>query len=90
MGVGDRLLVVALIIAVLVGCDLNPFGNSSQANQGTCGVLWDRFKYYMEKAKDGENADKVYYAQIAEMNLSTLLHRDCCRFAETCPSAIQE
>ncbi len=85
-----RLLFAVGFSLALAGCDGTQPWNSSQASEGVCGLLWDRFKTYMEKAGRAQGSEQVYYAQIAEMNLKTLLHRDCCRFAETCPSAIQE
>lgn len=90
MGRFLKVVAVALSLAALPGCDTYPMFNKGAANEQTCTALWGRFADYMAKAKAAEHEYKIYYAQIADMNLHTLLERGCCRFQDTCPYMIQE
>lgn len=80
-------LYLLLVCATLTAClpEKNP-----QASLDSCKFLWDSFKDNMKSAKYSEGIDKVYYAQLAQMNLTVVLERGCCKYEDTCPAAIGE
>ncbi len=84
--------VMAVLAAafVLSTCDTRSYIFPELATQPTCSLLWDTFKRRLNEASSAEGVDKIYHAQIADMNLQALMHRGCCRFADTCPSLISD
>lgn len=80
---------IVLLSFLLSGCILEKTANP-QASESACEFLWSTFKDNMQTAQYSEGTDKIYYAEIAHMNLTTLLLRGCCKYDDTCPAAIKE
>jgi hypothetical protein len=74
----------------LTGCDEWMPAKTRQASLESCQFTWGVFKEQMNEAKYAEGIDKIYYAQMGQMNLSTLLAKGCCNYPDTCPAAITE
>ncbi len=79
-----------LMSLMLLSSCLPDKAKNPQASHGTCNFLWISFKDSMRKAYEAQGINKVYYSQIAQMNLSTILARGCCQYDDTCPASISE
>jgi hypothetical protein len=66
----------------------NNFAQSEQADHETCSLLWDAVRKALDEARAADGSDKLWHAQLAQINLSVLLHRGCCRFGDTCPAYV--
>jgi hypothetical protein len=83
-------VVLLCSLVLLSGCLLEKEAKNPQATEDSCKFLWDTFKENMREAKYSEGTDKIYYVQIANMNLQTVLARGCCNYPDTCPAAVSE
>lgn len=90
MRVPFQLAAITVALMTLSACDTRSLTSSDVASEEVCSMLWSTFKRHMNEARGSEGVDKIYHAQIADMNLRILLHRSCCRFADSCPLYISE
>lgn len=83
-----RVTAITLALVMLSACDTRPLTSSDVASEEACSLLWSTFSRNIDDARGAEGANKIYHAQIADMNLRILLHRGCCRFPYSCPAYI--
>lgn len=84
-----KIALLFISVIVLSAC-LPKEAKNRQATHDVCYQLWNSFDDNMRKAYKSKGTDKIYYTQIAQMNLSAVLARGCCEYADTCPAAIDE
>ena len=77
-------LLVLLSTIFLLSCD----AKTPQASYSSCLFTWGVFEENIGKAHNSSGTDKIYYAQLADMNVSLLLGKGCCKYNDTCPAAV--
>lgn len=85
-----KTLLLITSILLLTGCFFDKKADNPQASQESCQMVLMTFKDQMKSAGAADGVDKLYYAQIAQMNLHVLLARGCCKYSNTCPVMINE
>lgn len=83
----SRLLLLVIAIGVsVIAYNLHGTAQTPQANESSCQMTMLALKESTSQAMSAQPPQNIYYMQVANMNLQTLLAKGCCQYEDTCPA----